>query len=98
MTSTTIELPDDLHTRVQELAQATDRPITDVLIEAVMQYLEWDRWFRDEVAKGRQSAEMGPLIPADEVWADFLHRGLVTRDALAAADAEAEDDAVRDSA
>lgn len=40
MTSTTIELPDDLHAQVQELAQATDRQITEVLTEAVAHYVE----------------------------------------------------------
>jgi predicted transcriptional regulator len=88
VTPTTIELPDDLHAQVQELAQATDRPIAEVLTEAVAHYLEWDRWFRAEVETGRRSAEMGPLIPADEVWADFLRRGLVTPEALAEADAD----------
>jgi len=82
MTPMTIELPDDLHAQVQELAHATDRPIAEVLTEAVAHYLEWDRWFRAEVEKGRRSAEMGPLTPADEVWADFLRRGLVTPKAL----------------
>ncbi len=88
MTATTIELPDDLHAQVRELAQATDRPVAEVLTEAVAHYLEWDRWFRAEVEKGRRSAEAGPLVPAEEVWAGFLDRGLVTREALAEAEAE----------
>jgi predicted transcriptional regulator len=88
MTATTIELPDDLHAQVRELAQATDRPVAEVLTEAVAHYLEWDRWFRAEVEKGRRSAEAGPLVPAQEVWADFLERGLVTPEALAEAEAE----------
>ena len=40
------------------------------------------RQYFTEVEKGRRSAEMGPLIPAGEVWADFLRRGLVTPEAL----------------
>lgn len=85
MTATTIELPDDLHAQVRELAQATDRPVAEVLTEAVAHYLEWDRWFRAEVEKGRRSAEAEPLVPAEEVWADFLERGLVTPEPLAEA-------------
>ena len=92
MTPVTIELPDEAHVRVQELARASDRPIAAVLTEAIERYLEWDRWLRAEVDKGRRSAETGPLIPAEEVWADFLRRGLVTPEALAAADAEAAHD------
>lgn len=88
MTVTTVELPDELHVQVQELAQATDRPLADVLAEAIVHYVEWDRWFRAEVAKGQRSADTGPLVAADEVWTDFLRRGLVTPEALAAADAE----------
>ena len=98
MTPTTIELPDELHARVQELAQASDRPIEAVLTEAIERYLEWDRWLRAEVEKGRRSADAGPLIPAEEVWADFLRRGLVTPEALAAADAELAGDGARESA
>ena len=86
MTATTIELPDDLHAQVRELAQSTDRPVAEVLTEAVAHYLEWDRWFRAEVEKGRRSAEAGPLVPAEEVWADVLDRGLVTHEALAEAE------------
>ena len=97
MTTTTIELPDDLHERVRDLAQATARPIRQVLTDAVTQYLEWDRWYRAEVEQGRRSAEAGPLIPAKEVWDDFLRRGLVTSEALAEADAE-ENDSARESA
>lgn len=85
MTPTMIELPDDLHARVQELAQATDRPISDFLIEAVEHYVAWELWLQAEVDKGRRSAEIGPLIPATEVWDDFLRRGLVTPEALAEA-------------
>jgi predicted transcriptional regulator len=96
MTSTTIELPDDVLAQVRDLAQMTNRRIEEVLAEAVTQGLAYDRWFRAEVEKGIRSAEQGPLIPAEIVWADLLKRGLLTPEAIAQADAEATSDDARE--
>ena len=88
MTSITIQLSDDLHAEAQALAQTTGRSLEEVLAEAVAQGLAYDRWFRAEVAKGHRSAERGPLIPAERVWADLLRRGLLTPEAISEAEAE----------
>ncbi len=87
--STTITLPDELHAQVQALAETTGRTPEDVLAEAVVQGLAYDRWFREQVEIGRRSAEQGPLIPAEDIWDDFLARGLLTPEAIAEAN---EDD------
>ncbi len=68
MTSTTIELPDDVLAQVRDLAHMSNRRVEEVLAEAVMQ--------------GLRSAAQGPLIPDEDVWADFLQRGLLTADAI----------------
>jgi predicted transcriptional regulator len=89
--STTITLPDELHAQVQALAETTGRTIEDVLAETVVQGLAYDRWFREQVEIGRRSAEHGPLIPAEDVWEDFLARGLLTPEAIAEAEASEDD-------
>ncbi len=69
MTTATIELPDDLHAQVQEMAQTTGRPVTELLAEAVAQDLAYDRWFRTEVVKGPRSTETGRFVSPEEMEA-----------------------------
>jgi predicted transcriptional regulator len=87
MTTTTIELPDELRVQAETLARTTGRSLAEVLIEAVGQGLTYDRWFREQVQEGRRSAHEEPLIPADQVWDDFVRRGVLTSEAIE----EAED-------
>ena len=68
MTPTTIELPDDVLAQARDLALKTNRRVEEVLAEAVMH--------------GLGSAPLGPLIPDDTVWADFLQRGLLTAETI----------------
>jgi predicted transcriptional regulator len=91
-TTTTVTLSKNLHDQVRALAEATGRTFEEVLAETVAQGLAYDRWFRAEVEKGVRSAAQGPLMPAEDVWADFLARGLLTTDAIAHANDEADDD------
>lgn len=49
--STTVTLPDDLHSQVRALADSTSRTVEEVLAEAVTQALAYDRWFRAEAEK-----------------------------------------------
>lgn len=88
MTTTTIELPDDLQAQAEALARTTGSSLAEVLTEAIAQGLAYDRWFREQVGEGQRSAREEPLIPADQVWDDFLRRGLLTPEAIA----EAEDE------
>lgn len=89
MTTATIELPDDVRTQAEALAAATGRSLAEVLTDAVVQGLAYDQWFREQVEEGRRSAREEPLILADQVWDDFLRRGLLTPEAFTEAE-EAE--------
>lgn len=89
MTTTTIELPDELRTQAEALATTTGRSLAEVLTDAVVQGLAYDQWFREQVEEGRRSAREEPLILADQVWDDFLRRGLLTPEAFTEAE-EAE--------
>lgn len=86
MTTTVIELPDELHAHVQNLAQATGRPIAELLIEAVAQGLAYDQWFRAEVAKGLHSTETEQFVRPEEVEAMWIR--LTTPEAMVEAEAE----------
>jgi predicted transcriptional regulator len=82
MATTTIELPDELQTQAETLARTTGRSLAEVLTEAVGQGLAYERWFRTQVEAGLRSTREGTLIPADQVWDDFLRRGLLTPEAI----------------
>jgi predicted transcriptional regulator len=93
MATTTIELPDELQTQAEALARTTGRSLAEVLTEAVGQGLAYDLWFREQVEEGRRSAREEPLIPADQVWDDFLRRGLLTPEAIEEAEDKARESA-----
>ncbi len=86
MTTTTIELPDELYAQVQELAQATGRPVRELLADAVAQGLAYDRWFRARVAAGLSSVESGQHVSSEEV--EEIWNRLTTPEAMAEAEAE----------
>jgi predicted transcriptional regulator len=69
MTSTIIELPDDVLAQARDLAHMTNRRVEEVLAEAVMHGL------------GRAAPE--PVIQDEVIWADFLQRGLLTAETIA---------------
>jgi predicted transcriptional regulator len=77
MALTVIDVSDDVLAQARELARTTNRRMEEVLAEAVMQGLACDRWFREAVAEGQRSADMGPLIPAADVWADFVRKDIL---------------------
>jgi predicted transcriptional regulator len=86
MMQTTIELPDQLATQMQAIAETSNRPLAEVLTEAVAHYLEWDRWFRAQVEEGLRSAEAGHFVSPEEVEA--MWDRLTTPEAMAEAEAE----------
>ena len=63
MTTTTIELPDELRAQAEALARTTGR----TLAEAVSQGLGYARWFRAQLEEARRSAHNEPLVPADQM-------------------------------
>jgi predicted transcriptional regulator len=88
MTSTTIQLPDDLHAQAQALAETTGRTLEEVLTEAVAQGLAYDRWFVASVEQGLLSTRAGRFASPEEV--DAMWNRLTTPEAMAEAEAEAE--------
>ncbi len=93
MTTTAIDLPDEVRAQAEELARTTGRSLAEVLTEAVSQGISYDLWFRAQVEEGRRSARDEPLVPADRVWDDFLRRGLLTPEAIEEAEDEARESA-----
>lgn len=69
MTTTAIELPDELRAQAEALAETTGRSLTEVLTEAVAQGLAYDRWFRAAVEEGMRSAAEGRFASPEEVEA-----------------------------
>jgi predicted transcriptional regulator len=67
MTTTTIELPDELRAQAEALAATTGRSLAEVLTEAVAQGLAYDRWFRAEVEEGLRSTAEGRFASPEEV-------------------------------
>jgi predicted transcriptional regulator len=89
MTTTTIELPDQLRAQAEALAATTGRSLAEVLTEAVAQGLAYDRWFRAEVEEGLRSTVEGRFASPAEVEA--MWERLTTPEAMAEAEAELED-------
>jgi predicted transcriptional regulator len=86
MTTTTIELPDELRAKAETLAHRTGRSLAEVLTGAVAQGLDYDLWVHDEVNKGLRATENGDLATSAEV--DALWGRVTTPEALAEAEAE----------
>ncbi len=57
ITTTTIELPNDLRAQAQDPARTADRPLAWVLTGAVAQGLAYERRFSTRVEVGRRSIE-----------------------------------------
>jgi predicted transcriptional regulator len=89
MTSTTIELPDELRAQAEALAATTGRSLAEVLTEAVAQGLAYDRWFRAEVEEGLRSTAEGRFASPEEVEA--MWERLTTPETMAEAGAELEE-------
>ena len=89
MTTTTIELPDDVRTQAEALAATTGRSLAEILTEAVVQGLAYERWFRAEVEEALCSTEAGRLATTEE--AEAMWQRLTTRESMAEAEAELGD-------
>ena len=76
MTSTTIQLPDELHVQALALAETTGHTLEDVLTEAVAQGLaidggfnRWDQWFVAAVEQSLAATRAGQFASPDNVEA-----------------------------
>jgi RHH-type rel operon transcriptional repressor/antitoxin RelB len=59
---------------LQQIANRTGRPKSDLLEEAVDRFLDYDTWFIREVEKGLAEANRGELIDHEEVIARIEKR------------------------
>jgi predicted transcriptional regulator len=59
----------ELETKVQRLAAESGRDAAQYVSELVANYVDHDRWFREEVRKGLDQLDRGESIAHDEVVA-----------------------------
>lgn len=81
-TVTSIRIADDLRARYDELARVTGQTRNDLIVEAMVQYIE--RELRDIalIQEGLAQAEAGETSTLDEVVERFIAAGMFTRDEL----------------
>ena len=60
--ATSVRLDDETFARVDQMAEAMDRPRAWLMAEAVKQYVAREDWFIHEAEKGVKAADAGRLI------------------------------------
>jgi predicted transcriptional regulator len=63
----TIDLDDDARRALNRLAQQTNRPIHDLVNQAVRDYLELQEWQRRKIETGIAAADRGEFATEDEL-------------------------------
>jgi predicted transcriptional regulator len=64
-----VPLTSELENKVQRLAAESGRGAAQYVLELVANYVDHDRWFREEVRKGLDQLDHGESIAHDEVVA-----------------------------
>lgn len=69
-----VELEPEAAARLERIAEASQKPVKDLVQRAVNQYLDYDAWIRAEIQAGIDEADRGEVIPHEEVkrWAESL--------------------------
>ena len=70
----TIQMPDEITGRLDALAQTVGRSRDDLLMEAIVRYLDEEAAYLAEVEEGRREADAGLFVLEDEMnafWARF---------------------------
>jgi predicted transcriptional regulator len=75
---TSVRLPSDLRARYDELAQATGRTRSDLIIEAMTRYLDAEMAYIAAVQEGLADIEAGRHRDLDEVTGEWIARGLLS--------------------
>lgn len=72
-----LQVPPELEAKLSRLAAETGRTVDQVALDLLATSVDHDEWFRDEVEKGRRSAQEGRLLDHDEVASrmDQRYRG-----------------------
>ena len=69
--STSVQLDDETLKRVDQMAEAMDKPRAWLMAEAIKQYVEREEWFVREVEKGVTAADEGRLVDHADVKAKW---------------------------
>jgi RHH-type rel operon transcriptional repressor/antitoxin RelB len=72
--SATVHIRPDLAAGLEELARATGRSASELVEEALAEYLDYQHWAGEHIREGLRQAEAGELIPDEEVWARLDER------------------------
>jgi predicted transcriptional regulator len=85
-TTFTFRVDKALKSSFARAAKARDRAGSQLLRDFMRNFVagnvekaDHDAWFRRQVQAGLDEADSGPLVPADEVEAEFTHRRAETR-------------------
>ena len=72
-----LQVPPELEAKLTRLATETGGSVDQVALELLASSIDHDKWFRDEVEKGRTAARAGRLLDHDDVAAriDRRYRG-----------------------
>jgi predicted transcriptional regulator len=73
-TTISVRVNPEIEAQLAELAQATDRPKSWHLEQALKNYLEVQAWQIAHIKKAIQSADTGDLIPHEEVRRNIRKR------------------------
>ena len=76
-----VPLDEEQKARFDAIAEARQEPLAAVVAEALTDYLDYDTWFRAQVAEGIASVEAGDVHDFDDVeremrayMADYIAR------------------------
>jgi len=67
MTTLSIRIDDETYSRLEALAESTDRSKTHLLKRALLEYLETNEWQVAEIRRGVAEADAGELIDHEDV-------------------------------
>jgi predicted transcriptional regulator len=72
-----LHVPPELEAKLTRLAEETGRTVAQVALDLLASSVDHDKWFRQEVDKGRVAACEGRLVEHDEVASriDKRYRG-----------------------
>ena len=61
-----VPLDEEQKARFEAIAEARQEPLASVVAEALTDYLDYDTWFRAQVAEGMAAVEAGDVHDFDE--------------------------------
>ena len=69
--ATSVRLDDETLAGITQIAEAMERPRAWLMAQAIKQYVEREKWFTQELAKGVAAADEGRLIDHRELKAKW---------------------------